>query len=140
MAKNWSLLKPSKLIKAFNPFYDESRYLLIVEALAYGLPVMAADCLSGPREILNPGTPYKYKELLKPEYGEYGILMPVMDGRFYSADDPLTWQETTWAHEIIKCLDNPKLLDRYREKAVKRAEDFEARKQVEKYFKVLLRT
>ena len=88
---------------------------------------MAADCLSGPREILNPGTSYRYK-------------VSVMDGRFYSADDPLTWQETTWAHEIIKCLDNPKLLDRYREKAVKRAEDFEARKQVEKYFKVLLRT
>jgi len=110
----------------------------ILEALACGLPVMSADCLSGPREILAPGTRYRTNELREPEYAEYGILMPVMDGEFYSASDPLTWQEGIWAEEIIKCLKNPGKIAHYGQKGPKRAQDFDVRKVVKQYFDAIL--
>ena len=107
---------------------------MIIETLACGLPVMSSDCLSGPREILAPGTEYKVGRLRKAEYGEYGILMPVMDGRPYSARDPLTWQERVWADELIKLLRNPEILEEYKRRGPRRAADFDIPKIIPKYF------
>ncbi|MDT8287799.1 MAG: glycosyltransferase, partial [Elusimicrobiales bacterium] len=49
----------------------------LLEALAVGAPCAAADCASGPREIMAPGSSPSGSW---PEKGPYGILLPVLDG------------------------------------------------------------
>ncbi len=49
----------------------------LLEALAVGAPCAAADCASGPREILAPGSAPAGSF---PEKGPYGVLLPVLDG------------------------------------------------------------
>ena len=56
--------------------------------------------------------------------------MPVMDGRLYSARDPLTWQERVWADELVKLLRDPEVLEEYR----RRAADFDIPKIIPRYF------
>ncbi|HUI72870.1 MAG TPA: glycosyltransferase, partial [Spirochaetia bacterium] len=53
--------------------------MAIVEALAAGTPVIAADCAYGPREILSPSTDSTVllKEGSDVELAEYGVLYPV---------------------------------------------------------------
>jgi glycosyltransferase involved in cell wall biosynthesis len=63
------LENPYPLMRAATAFVMCSRWeglpLALVEALALGAPVIASDCPSGPREIL--------------DHGRYGILVPVGD-------------------------------------------------------------
>lgn len=49
----------------------------LLEALAVGAPCAAADCASGPREILAPGSSPSGSW---PDKGPYGVLLPVLDG------------------------------------------------------------
>jgi len=83
---------------------------VLVEALACGCPVVATDCRSGPREIL--------------DNGRYGRLVPVGD---YEA----------LAKAILETLDNPDF-PATKEERIQRALEFSLDAVVEKYLQVLL--
>lgn len=96
---------------------------VLVEALSCGCPVVSSDCRSGPREILAPDTDFEY-QTEKPEFAEYGILMPVFEPKFKEAKEPLDKVEKIWIETISELLNNVDLLSEYRQKATKRAKDF----------------
>lgn len=55
---------------------------------------------------------------------QYGILVPVCDGKKKGVDEELTKEEVIMADAIINMLTNKKMLEKYREKSKKRVSDF----------------
>jgi glycosyltransferase involved in cell wall biosynthesis len=109
---------------------------VLVEAMACGAPVVSSDCRSGPREILAPNTDFSH-QTQKPESAEYGVLMPVFEVKYKSANEPLEEKEIMWVETIDKLLEDESLRERYSEKAKQRAEDFKIEKIVEEWKEVL---
>jgi glycosyltransferase involved in cell wall biosynthesis len=59
----------------------------LVEALICKAAVVAADCKSGPRELLAPDTDFAQTSR-GIEKSQYGVLIPPFDGEFKDADSP----------------------------------------------------
>jgi glycosyltransferase involved in cell wall biosynthesis len=99
----------------------------LVEAMACSVCVVSSDCRSGPREILAPNTDFNY-QTQKPEFAEYGILMPVFELKYKSAEEPFGGKEMMWVETVDKLLEDEGLRKHYSEKAKQRAEDFSIEK------------
>lgn len=96
---------------------------VILESMSCGVPCICTDCLSGPREILAPGTAYK-NTLPDIEYAEYGVLVSVGDKGHFNSSDPLTSDEKQMASAIVAMLTDKELHGRYVERSLERVKAF----------------
>ncbi|MCM1385937.1 MAG: glycosyltransferase [Bacillus sp. (in: Bacteria)] len=89
----------------------------LVEAMALGVPAIATDCMTGPKEILG---------------NDYGILIPNMSPEADFNPANITEEETVLAKRIVTLLEDEKQMEHYREMAKKRAGDYTTQAYVEK--------
>jgi glycosyltransferase involved in cell wall biosynthesis len=113
--------------------------LSILEAMACSLPAISTDCYSGPREILAPNTDvlYKTKEI---ESADYGILIPEGDKKKKNYKDPLTYMEKCLVEATKQILEDDNLYEYYKEKSLRRANDFDKKQIINKWVKLIEQT
>jgi glycosyltransferase involved in cell wall biosynthesis len=96
--------------------------LALCEAMCCSVPVIAADCPTGPREILK-ASDEDFKS-------DYGMLMPIPSTEknqvFYS-----------WADAVLMMLNNKEMSSRYAQKARTRVEDFSMEKMESAWVSVI---
>ncbi|MFA7482303.1 MAG: glycosyltransferase [Vulcanimicrobiota bacterium] len=107
--------RPYELIAGAKAFVLSSRFegfgLVLVEAMAAGLPVISTNCPSGPSEILG--------------HGKYGIMVPTADS------DAL-------ADAMLLLLNDDERCEQLKQKGLKRCQDFDVAKICDEYLELLL--
>lgn len=118
------------------PSLWEGMPLALIEAIACGIPVIATDCKSGPREILAPDTDLN-SEIKHLEYAPYGILAPVPDGIWKTPEEELTEEENLLAEAMIKLLTDKEEARKYSIAAKHRSLDFSVEKLIPQWVELL---
>ena len=105
----------------------------LLEAMALGKPCVAADCKTGPREILLDEAEYENLIRQKPSgdstdaiiEGSYGILVPDMDEHTDLDANNITEDDRTLAEGILKMMADDSYMKKYGEKAFERAKTYD---------------
>lgn len=89
----------------------------LVEAMALGVPAVATDCMTGPKEILED---------------KYGILVPNMSPQPDMNAEEISGEEKKTAERVIELLENENEMEKYRRLSVERAGMFSKEEYVRK--------
>ncbi len=109
----------------------------LIEALSLNVPCVSADFHSGAREILAPELPIEELEKREIIKAQYGILVPVCDGKQYDGTVPLTKEEKLLAEAIVMMLSDKELQQQYREKAAEAVSHLDSETMVKKWLEVI---
>ncbi len=95
----------------------------LLEAMAVGRPVVAADCPSGPLELLAEPEHWS-RDVQDLTYAEHGVLIPRLDAGPITSDGQTKQPEDILFDAIREMMRNPQLRERYGNMAKNRAAQF----------------
>lgn len=109
---------------------------VLLEALAFNVPIISTDCEAGPREILAPKSELS-SNARDIEYEEYGILVPKLNYDNFNSYDKITKEEQIMANAIIKLHEDEELRKKYINLSKERINDFSVEKIIAEWEKCI---
>jgi glycosyltransferase involved in cell wall biosynthesis len=105
---------------------------VIVEAMACRLPVVSADCKSGPREIISPELDLK-KEIKENYCGKFGVLTPAFNLDYKMAENDFSEEEKNLSKAIVKIISDKNLQEKIKNNSAQRAEEFDIKNIIKEW-------